>query len=287
MMMPVTIAAARIHRHRVGSGDPVLFLHGLPTSCHLWDRVIECMCGHFNCIAVDLPGLGRTPPLAGGLRQLDAVAASIETLRIECGIEKWHIVGHDAGCAIGVEYAHRYSRHVGCLALLTPSIFPDLKPFSLFEILRKPIIGEVMAPAINLLFWKLIMRLALEEDANTRQERDEVVRDFHAPFHGLTGAWRLMSLLRWGDPAQVLGSMPKQLSELLAPTLIFHGKRDGAVPAAFAARAASLIPESELILLDAGHFLPVNESAVISRELLRFFTTNRGLEVPWPAIAAD
>jgi pimeloyl-ACP methyl ester carboxylesterase len=286
MTIPPTIPAVRFHQLCVGSGDPVLFLHGLPTSCHLWDRVIESLCGHFTCIAVDLPGLGHTPPFPEGFRRLDAMAATIEALRIERGIEKWHIVGHDAGCAIGVEYAHRYSQRVGRLALLTPSVFPDLKPFPLFEVLRKPIVGEVMAPAINLLFWKLVMRLALE-GATTRLERDDAVRDFHAPFHGLAGAWRLMSLLRWGDPTEVLGSMPKHLSELLAPTLIFHGTRDAAVPPAFATRAASLIPQSEVILLDAGHFLPMSEPAVIARELVRFFNANRRLETPRPAIAAD
>jgi pimeloyl-ACP methyl ester carboxylesterase len=273
MTTPATIAAgsAPMYRLCAGSGDPVLFLHGMPTSCHLWSRVIDRMCGRFTCIAVDLPGLGRTPRLPGGFRELDSLAASIEALRIELGIEKWHIVGHDAGCAIGVEYAHRYPHRVGRLALLTPSIFPDLKPFYLFEILRKPFIGELMAPAINLLFWKMVMRLALQSDQHGKSVRDEVIRDFHAPFLGLGGAWRLMSLLRWGNPADVLASMPERLTELLVPTLIFHGKRDTAVPPAFAARAASLIPDSEAILLDSGHFLPMSEPAVIARELLRFF----------------
>jgi pimeloyl-ACP methyl ester carboxylesterase len=133
MTMPPTIPAVRFHQLCVGSGDPVLFLHGLPTSCHLWDRVIESLCGHFTCIAVDLPGLGRTPPFPEGFRRLDAMAATIEALRIERGIEKWHIVGHDAGCAIGVEYAHRYSQRVGRLALLTPPSFPTS---SLFLFLR-------------------------------------------------------------------------------------------------------------------------------------------------------
>lgn len=273
MITPAAIADRSIRMHHVcaGSGDPVLFLHGMPTSCHLWDRVIERVCGHFTCIAVDLPGFGRTPRLPGRFRELDVLATSVEALRIERGIERWHLVGHDAGCAIAVEYAHRYPNRVGCLALLTPSIFPDLKPFSLFEILRKPVVGEVMAPAINLLFWKLVMRLALEEDANTNHDRDDIVHDFHAPFQGLAGAWRLMSLLRWGDPAEVLASMSGHLTELLAPTLIFHGKRDAAVPPTFATRAASLIPESEVIFLDCGHFLPLNEPGTIARELLRFF----------------
>ncbi len=287
MITPAAIAASstRMYQVSAGSGDPVLFLHGMPTSCHLWNRVIDRMSGHFTCIAVDLPGFGRTPRLPGGFRELDTLAASIEALRIECGIEKWHLVGHDAGCAIGVEYAHRYPHHVGRLALLTPSIFPDLKPFYLFEILRKPVIGEVMAPAINLLFWKLVMRIALESDLHGKPERDEVVRDFHGPFHGLAGAWRLMSLLRWGDPADVLSSMPDSLSELPVPTLIFHGTRDSAVPPGFATRAASLIPDSEVILLDSGHFLPISEPATIARELLRFLAADRRQEPRWAAAA--
>ncbi len=60
-----------------------------------------------------------------------------------------------------------------------------------------------------------------------------------------------------------------------------------AVPPAFDTRGASLIPKSEVILLDAGHFLPMSESAVIARELVRLFSANRGLETQWPASAAD
>src|SRR5215471_2414022 len=179
---PAAIAArcVSMYQFAAGSGEPILFLHGMPTSGCLWNRIIERMSDRFTCIAVDLPGFGRTPRLPCGFRKLDALAASIEALRIERGIEKWNIVGHDAGCAIGVEYAHRYPHRVDRLALLTPSIFPDLKPFYLFEILRKPLLGEFMAPAINMLFWKLVMRLALQEDANS--DRKDIVHDFQTPF---------------------------------------------------------------------------------------------------------
>ena len=277
-MTPTAIAAscASMYQFTAGSGDPVLFLHGMPTSSWLWNRIIERMSDRFTCIAVDLPGFGRSPRLPCGFRELDALAASIEALRIEQGIEKWNVVGHDAGCAIGVEYAHRYPHRVCRLALLTPSIFPDLKPFYLFELLRKPLVGEFMAPAINMLFWKLVMRLALQEDPN--RDRKDIVHDFQTPFHGLSGAWRLMSLLRWGDPAEVLASMPGRLTELFAPTLIFHGTRDAAVPTVFATRAADLIPDSEVILLNSGHFLPMSDPEIIGRELSRFFATNRELE---------
>jgi pimeloyl-ACP methyl ester carboxylesterase len=257
-----------MHLTSRGAGEPVLFLHGIPTSSQLWDGVIERMAGQFRCMAVDLPGLGRTAGARGGLRDLDSVVASIEALRIRSRIDKWHIVGHDAGCAIAVLYAHRYPERVGRLALLTPSIFPDLKPFWLFELLRKPVLGELAAPAINLLFWKLVMRRALGRGVR----HAAALQEFRAPFSGLPGAWRLMSVLRWGDPAEALAGVPNQLSELGMPTMIFHGLRDRAVPEQFATRAAQLIRNSEKVLLDCGHFLPMSEPDAVASKLLGFLS---------------
>lgn len=250
-----------------GSGDPVLFLHGFPTSCRLWDGVIERMAGEFTCIAVDLPGLGRTPKVPAGFGELNTIVAMLEVLRIKNKVDKWHVVGHDAGCAIAVHYAHRYPAHTGRLALLTPSIFPELEPFFLFEILRKPVLGELLAPLISLIFWDMVMRKTLD---GSRGGWD-ALKDFHAPFRGLLGPWRLMSLMRWGKPSEVLAAIPGLLPELLMPTLIFHGLHDPAVPASFAMRASGLIPDSEMVISDSGHFLPMNEPAAIAERLLGFF----------------
>ena len=255
-----------------GSGHPVLFLHGIPTSGALWNGVIDRLSGKFQCLAVDLPGLGKSPRTPQGLRNLSELAAGLEEMRVAQGIEKWHVVGHDAGCAIAVHYAHRFPDRVGRLALLTPSMFPDLKPFFLFEMLRMPLIGECLAPGINLLVWNVVMRLALAGIG----ERKEMVRSFQAPFRGPLGSWRMMSLLRWGQPAEVLASIPALLPGIAAPTLVFHGSQDPAVPHSFARRACDLMPHSELITLNCGHFLPILEPAAVSEALLRFFTCEEG-----------
>jgi len=270
-----------------GSGDAVLFLHGIPTNCQLWNGVIERMTDQFTCLAVDLPGLGRTAKMDGGFGKLDSLVAGIEELRIKCKVERWHVVGHDAGCAIAVHYAHQHQDRVGRLALLTPSIFPDLEPFFLFEMLRKPVLGEMIAPLINLIFWRLVMRRMFRGN----KDLNAVVEDFHAPFAGVGGAWRLMSLLRWGNPAEVLGSIPGLLPGLMIPTLIFHGSQDGAVPERFATRASTLIPNSEKVLVDCGHFLPMNEPALIAGRLRSFFGSEYATVQPeWAyaaAVAAD
>jgi pimeloyl-ACP methyl ester carboxylesterase len=255
-----------------GSGYPVLFIHGIPTSCQLWSGVIDKLLGRFTCMAVDLPGLGRTPrghrEEGCSISQLEKLAGQIEQIRVEHGIAKWHVVGHDAGSAVAVHYAYRFQDRVDRLALLSPAVFPELKPFHLFRIIRRPVIGELLAPAVSAIFWNIAMRYATGKD---RAGLDDIVEDFHAPFSGPLGAWRLMSVLRFGDPAEVLASIPSMLPQLLIPTLIFQGSRDAAIPEMFARRASALIPRSKVIMVDSGHFIPLNNPQVVAAELLNFF----------------
>jgi pimeloyl-ACP methyl ester carboxylesterase len=255
-----------------GSGYPVLFIHGIPTSSRLWSGVIDKLLGRFTCMAVDLPGLGRTPKRryedGCSLNRLESLAEQIERIRVEHGIDKWHVVGHDAGSAIAVHYAHRFQDRVDHLALLSPAVFPELKPFHLFRVIRRPVIGELLAPVVNAIFWKIAMRYATEPQ---RQELSDVVEDFHAPFSGPLGAWRLMSVLRFGDPAELLASIPEMLPQLLMPTIIFQGSHDKAIPETFARRVSALIPRSKVIMVDSGHFIPLNNPEVVAAELLSFF----------------
>jgi pimeloyl-ACP methyl ester carboxylesterase len=251
-----------------GSGYPVLFIHGIPTSGRLWSSIIDKLLGRFTCMAVDLPGLGRTPKDRYNVNQLEALADQIDKIRVEHGIDKWHVVGHDAGSAVAVHYAYRFQEHVDRLALLSPAVFPELKPFHLFRIIRRPVIGELLAPLVNAIFWNVAMRCAIEQ---RRVELSDIVEDFHAPFSGPFGAWRLMAVLRFGDPAEVLASLPAMLPHLLIPTLIFQGSRDKAIPEMFAQRASALIPRSKVVVVDSGHFIPLNNPEVVAAELLHFF----------------
>jgi pimeloyl-ACP methyl ester carboxylesterase len=111
------------------------------------------------------------------------------------------------------------------------------------------------------------MRRVFEEN----HDLDAVIEDFHAPFTGPMGSWRLMSLLRWGSPAETLAAVPALLPDLHIPTLVMHGSHDPAVPVRFAAQASELIPNAEKIIVDCGHFLPLNEPELIANHLLGFF----------------
>lgn len=253
--------------HR-GKGDAILFIHGMPTNHMLWDGVIEQLSGCHQCFAVDLPGMGDTPFAPYSADYLDRMARQIESIRIQHGIHKWHVVGHDAGSAIAVQYAGSFARNVGCLALLSPAVFPDLKPFYLLNSLRRPLLGEVMAPLVHFLFWQIAMRRAVAGKANRFLRRA-----FYKPFSGRAGAWQLMRLVRWGSPEEMLAEIPATLSQLSMPTLVFQGSRD-VLPATFSERATSLIPKSDMVTFNAGHFLPLEQPKEVAACLRNFFQAN-------------
>jgi pimeloyl-ACP methyl ester carboxylesterase len=257
-----------VHCIQQGKGDAILFIHGMPTNRMLWDSTIQQLSNHHRCFAVDLPGMGETPFTPYSPGYLDRLAKQIEQLRMQHGVKKWHVVGHDAGSAVAVQYAARFSQHVACLALMSPAIFPDLKPFYLLNALRKPLVGEVLAPLLHFLFWQIAMRRAIAGESN-----GTLLRAFSEPFSGLTGAWRLMRLVRWGRPEDMLGEIPARLVTLTMPTLLFHGMRD-VLPSAFAERAASLIPRSRVVTLDAGHFIPLDRPEDVAASLRSFFAEN-------------
>jgi len=260
---------------RCGSGEPILFIHGMPTSGRLWKGIIDRLCERYTCIAVDLPGLGNSPREPYDPNFLRHFAEEIDRIRIENKIDKWHIVGHDAGSVVAVDYARYFPERVSCLALLSPALFPELKPFYLLEALRKPILGELLAPLIGPIFWKIAMQWAV----SGVEQGDQALKDFHRPISGFFGSWAFMRVLRWGKPANVLAEVPGFLPKLTMPTLIFHGAQDVAIPEAFALRASALMPNASMITLESGHFIPLHQPEPVATGLADFFDLHSLLSV--------
>lgn len=250
-----------------GSGPALLLLHGIPVARGLWRRVIERLADRFTCIAPDLPGLGESPPLPGG-SDPDDVAAALDRLRAHLGVERWSLAGHDAGATIAVHYAAAYPGRVPRLALLSPPIYPEFRPPWFFRLLRSPGFGDLAAPAMTRLLFGPGMRGTL---AGGGEGLERELESFAAPFRGWRGSRRLLRLLRWGDPEAVLGRTAALLPRLGVPTLILQGRRDGAIPAAFAERAAREIPDARAVFYDSGHFLPLDLPDEIAGQLSRHF----------------
>ena len=76
----------RTHVCVQGGGSPVLFLHGNPDTCELWDGVAQQMAPRHRCLAPDLPGFGRSEVPAGFDCSLEELATWVGEVIVALGI---------------------------------------------------------------------------------------------------------------------------------------------------------------------------------------------------------
>ncbi len=143
----------------VGSGDPIVFLHGNPTSSYLWRNVIPHLEKAGRCIAPDLIGMGDSQKLDNPgpdsyrfvehRRYLDGL---LDALGVDSNVT---LVIHDWGSALGFDWANRHRDSVKGIAYMEAIVRPvtwDDWPepaVSLFQNLRSPE-GETMVLEKNM-----------------------------------------------------------------------------------------------------------------------------------------
>ncbi|WP_441245086.1 haloalkane dehalogenase [Kitasatospora sp. McL0602] len=148
--MPVqpVLDSTMFHRER-GAGVPMVFLHGNPTSSHLWRDVLPAVGGPGRLLAPDLIGMGESgkPDIAytfaDQARYLDAWFDAL-------GLEDVVLVGHDWGGALAFDWAARHPDRVRGIAFtetivktMTWEEFPEGgRP--LFRAIKTPQVGEAM-----------------------------------------------------------------------------------------------------------------------------------------------
>jgi haloalkane dehalogenase len=109
----------------VGAGDPIVFLHGNPTSSYLWRNIIPHLSGLGRCLAPDLVGMGdsgRTPD--GSYRFVDH-ARYLDGWFDALGLKRnVTLVIHDWGSALGFHWAHRNQSSVKGIAYMEAIVRP-------------------------------------------------------------------------------------------------------------------------------------------------------------------
>ena len=108
-----------------GAGDPIVFLHGNPTSSYLWRNVIAEVQGGARCLAPDLIGMGQSGKNpTGSYRFVDHARyldAWFESLDLSAGVT---LVGHDWGSALAFHWAQRHPQAVKGIAYMEAIVRP-------------------------------------------------------------------------------------------------------------------------------------------------------------------
>ncbi|MGW1773691.1 haloalkane dehalogenase [Streptomyces sp. NPDC002104] len=151
--MPVQpVLDSTIHYREAGAraGVPVVFLHGNPTSSHLWREVLSALGGApARLLAPDLIGMGESGKPAVGYT-FDDHARYLDAWFDALGLDDAVLVGHDWGGALAFDRAARYPERVRGIAFTETIVkamsweeFPE-GGRELFRAIKTPGVGEAM-----------------------------------------------------------------------------------------------------------------------------------------------
>jgi pimeloyl-ACP methyl ester carboxylesterase len=105
----------QVHGVVQGDGPPVLLVHGMPSSRHVWGLIKDDIATRYRVIAPDLPGFGQSTKVA--LPTLDAFAGWLARILDRVGEPSAHIVGHSFGGMLSLAFLHRFAPRVRSLVL--------------------------------------------------------------------------------------------------------------------------------------------------------------------------
>ncbi len=248
-----------------GEGDPIVFLHGNPTSSYLWRNVMPHLEGQGRCIAPDLIGMGDSDKLADSgpdsyrfvehRRYLDAL---LEELGVN---DRVTFVIHDWGSALGFDWANRHRDAVKGIAYMEAIVRPvswEEWPEAAAAVFRgfRSDAGEDMVLDNNVFIENVLPGSIL------RKLSDEEMAVYRAPFEE-PGEGRRPTLT-WprqiplaGEPAEVCAiveSYGKWLSQSKLPKLFINAE-PGAILTGAPREFCRSWPNQEEVTVSGVHFV--------------------------------
>ncbi|MBV8479146.1 MAG: alpha/beta fold hydrolase [Actinobacteria bacterium] len=261
-----------LHMHYVeeGSGEPVLLLHGEPTSSFLWRNLVPpIVASGRRAVAPDLIGFGRSDkPADIGWYSYDRHVASVERLAAELDLRGITLVVHDWGGPIGLRFAVEHEELVDRLVILDTGIGGGRPPSDEWPRFREVVrrIGAAIEPA------------RLVEAGTVNGLSDEVREAYAAPFPtaeskaGVLAFPELVPAEPEHPNAAAMNRVREALRSWQKPALVVWGAGDSVLPPAHAHAFAALVPGAgePVILEGAGHFLQEDKPEELAKTVLRF-----------------
>jgi magnesium chelatase accessory protein len=247
----IKVGGRRWHVQRMGSGPPLLLLHGTGASVHSWRGLMPLLAESHDVIAMDLPRHAFTTGHDAYAMSLPAMAREVTGLLAMLEVQPAAIIGHSAGAAIAMQLAldHAYRGPIVGLS-------PALRPFpgamaQIFPAVAKALFVNPLVPRI---FTGSIDLVGGAERFLWRSTHSRIDREGLACYRTLLkhpghagGALAMMA--NWDLPA-----LRERMSDVRNPVLLVHGTNDPAIPPDWARDAARWLPDARLELLPGlGH----------------------------------
>jgi pimeloyl-ACP methyl ester carboxylesterase len=248
----IDLPQGTIRVHETGTGEPIVFVHGLLVNVNLWRKVVPSLAGDFRCICLDMP-LGshlKAMPKDADLTPYalaDLVADTIEKL----GLEKVTLVGNDTGGAISQLVATRRPERIGRLVLTPCDAFDNFPP-TVFKVSLAPAAIPALVP---LVFGPMRMRAPRRAPFAfgwlTKRPVDRDAEDSYVlPPLGDKGVRRDVAKILRGVHTKYTLEAAEKLRNFSSPALLAWASEDKFFKPEHAERLAKIIPDARVEWID-------------------------------------
>jgi pimeloyl-ACP methyl ester carboxylesterase len=258
----ITLHGHRVAYRMVGSGPPILLIHGVTASSAVWEPVARRLAERYTVLAPDLLGHGASAKPRGDY-SMGAFASGIRDLSVALDIGSATIIGHSLGGGVAMQFSYQFPERTQRLALvasggLGADVHGLLRAATLPGAeLVIPLLASTRVLSAGRAFGRVLDRLGLQLGTDAL----EMARGHASLGDAETRAAFVQTLRASIDPTgqRVRATDRLYLAEQL-PVLIVWGARDRIIPLAHGAQAHELIPGSRFEVFDrAGHFPHLDE----------------------------
>ncbi|GGC53645.1 alpha/beta fold hydrolase [Chelatococcus reniformis] len=262
------IDGQRIHYLDVGSGPPILMIHGLGGQMGNFTYALAGrLADDFRLIIVDRPGSGYSTRPRDARCNVRAQAATMAGVAAALGLERPLVVGHSLGGAIALALAIDHPQTVGGLALIAPFTQPQDEAPPMFRALdvRSPLLRTLIA-------WTAAVPMGV---LRAEQIADAVFAPERPPDDFARKGGGVLSLRPksyWNSSADMvvagddLPTMLERYGSLAGPVGMLYGTGDNLLDhCVHALKAKEQIPGLALELVPGGHMLPVTQPDAAAR----------------------
>jgi 3-oxoadipate enol-lactonase len=247
----------------LGSGPPVVLLHGSPLDGAMWSGVARLLSENFRVVKPDLPGRGDTPPAP--TPGMDAYAGFVEAILDELPSPAG-VAGFSMGGYVALALMRRAPARVGALALVDTRAAPDSDSG---RAARDEAIAVAREKGVEPIAEGMLPKL-LSSSALANRDTVERVRRIMLRQSRETVAADLVAMRDRPDSTAFLG-------EIRVPTRVIVGAEDTISPPEEARAMADAIPGADCVVIPGvGHLSPVERPRAVATALGEFFSRALG-----------
>ena len=253
----------------LGSGPPVLLLHGWPTSSFLWRDVMRPIAEQNRVLAIDLPGFGASDKPLGVRYDFDLFDRTLDGFLEALGVDAVGLAVHDLGGPVGLHWALQRPGRVTRLAILNTLVYPEFSE-AVLQFIKACSTPELRDQLTSPAGLEAAMGLGLADEETLS---DEVVAAVREPFQDADSR-RALADAGIGLQPEGFAEIARLLPTLRVPVRVIYGERDRILPdvAETMARVQADLPQAEVTALPGcGHFLQEEAPEEIGSLLARFF----------------